>query len=291
MELDTSAPLTRPHKKLERNKTSINWKEVPWWLIAISLIILGTGFVILSQDNFNEAFNFIKVGVVTTITTTIFAFLIAVVLGLITGIWRISQNVVLQNLATLYVEFIRGIPMMVLIFFIALVGVPALVGAINVFGAWLGTHGFGADNIFTSFTIKSISMNLRAIIALSITYGAFLAEIFRAGIQSIDKGQMEAARSQGMSYWQSMRYIILPQAIRNVLPALGNDFVSMLKDSSLVSILAVRDITQVARLYAGQSFRFSEAYTTLAIMYLTITLALSLLLKVLERRMNNVHAQ
>jgi polar amino acid transport system permease protein len=87
-----------------------------------------------------------------------------------------------------------------------------------------------------------------------------------------------------MTFWQAMYYIILPQAIRNVLPALGNDFVAMLKDSSLVSVLAVRDITQVARLYAGRSFRFDEAYTTLAVMYLTMTVVLSLLVKYLERR-------
>jgi polar amino acid transport system permease protein len=135
--------------------------------------------------------------------------------------------------------------------------------------------------------IRSIPMNIRAIIALSVTYGAFLAEIFRAGIQSINRGQMEAARSQGMSHGQAMRYVILPQAIRNVLPALGNDFVSMLKDSSLVSVLAVRDITQVARLYAGHSFRYSETYITLAIIYLTLTVTLSLFVKSLERRYQN----
>ena len=127
-------------------------------------------------------------------------------------------------------------------------------------------------------------MNIRAIIALSITYGAFLAEIFRAGIQSIDHGQMEAARSQGMTKWQAMWFIILPQAIRNVLPALGNDFISMLKDSSLVSILAVRDITQIARLYAGNTFQYQITYTTLAVMYLTMTIALSFLVKFLEKR-------
>ncbi len=99
-------------------------------------------------------------------------------------------------------------------------------------------------------------MLARAIIALAVTYGAFLAEVFRAGIQSIGRGQMEAARSLGMGYGQAMRFIILPQAIRNVLPALGNDFVSMVKDSSLVSVLAVRDMTQIARLYAGSTFRF-----------------------------------
>ena len=129
-------------------------------------------------------------------------------------------------------------------------------------------------------------MNTRAIIALSTTYGAFLAEVFRAGIQSIDRGQMEAARSQGMSYWQAMRFIILPQAIRNVLPALGNDFISMLKDSSLVSVLAVRDITQIARLYAGRSFLFRESYLTLAVLYLTMTVFLSFLMKILERRIH-----
>jgi polar amino acid transport system permease protein len=161
--------------------------------------------------------------------------------------------------------------MLVLIFFIALVGVPALTSAVQKLGIW-------------NLQNNEIPMNLRAIVALSFTYGAFTAEVFRAGIQSIGKGQMEAARSQGMSYWQAMRYIILPQAVRNVMPALGNDFISMLKDSSLVSVLAVRDITQVARLYAGQTFRFPEAYTTLAAIYLTMTVLLSLLVKALEKR-------
>ena len=128
-------------------------------------------------------------------------------------------------------------------------------------------------------------MNSRSIIALAVTYGAYLAEIFRAGIQSIVRGQSEAARSLGMSYGQAMRYVILPQAIRNVLPALGNDFVAMVKDSSLVSVLAVRDITQVARLYAGSTFRFREAYIVLAVMYLTITVMLSLVVQLVERRL------
>jgi polar amino acid transport system permease protein len=128
-------------------------------------------------------------------------------------------------------------------------------------------------------------MNVRAVVALAVTYGAFLAEIFRAGIQSIGRGQTEAARSLGMSYAQAMRYVILPQAIRNVLPALGNDFVAMVKDSSLVSVLAVRDITQVARLYAGSTFRFREAYVTLSVLYLTMTVALSMVVQFVERRL------
>ncbi len=138
---------------------------------------------------------------------------------------------------------------------------------------------------FIGIDNKVVSQNRRAIIALSIIYGAFLAEIFRAGIESIPKGQMEAARSVGMSYAQAMRHIILPQAIRNISPALGNDFIAMLKDSSLVSVLAVRDLTQWARLYAGSTFRFRESYLVLTFMYLAMTIALSLLLRWYEKRL------
>ena len=157
---------------------------------------------------------------------------------------------------------------------------------VSCFGYWLSDRNVWLlARLFTAVTNQNISMNLRAIIALSITYGAYLAEIFRAGIQSIVKGQVEASRSLGMSYPQAMRYVILPQAIRNVLPALGNDFVAMVKDSSLVSVLAVRDITQVSRLYAGSTFRYREAYVTLAVMYLTITVLLSLGVQFVERRL------
>jgi polar amino acid transport system permease protein len=214
------------------------------------------------------------------------SYAIALVLGLLAGLGRISRSVVFNNLATLYVELIRGIPMLVLIFFIALVGVPIVMEGINALGEWLNSLGLTLiGNSLISIEQKAISMSVRAIVALSVTYGAFLAEIFRAGIQSITRGQMEAARSLGMSYGQAMRHIILPQAIRNVLPALGNDFVAMVKDSSLVSVLAVRDITQVARLYAGRTFRYREAYITLSVLYLTMTVTLSLVVRVVERRL------
>jgi polar amino acid transport system permease protein len=116
-------------------------------------------------------------------------------LGLLAGLGRISENVFLVNLSTFYVEVVRGIPMLVLIFFIALVGVPAVMSGLNGFGAWLASLGIA--NALADAKNSAVPMNMRAIIALSITYGAFLAEIFRAGIQSINKGQMEAARSQG----------------------------------------------------------------------------------------------
>ncbi|MEJ5201542.1 MAG: amino acid ABC transporter permease [Anaerolineales bacterium] len=274
------APVTpRTARLLER------LSRFPWWVIAVVLIALITARTIYLSETYLEAFRFIVAGLSVTMMTTLTAFLIALVIGLVTGMGRISQNILGRNIATLYVELIRGIPMLVLIFFIALVGVPTVVQLLNSFGHWLNALGFySIAQPLVLLENKGVPMNVRAIIALAVTYGAFLAEVFRAGIQSIDRGQMEAARSQGMTYWQAMRYIILPQAIRNVLPALGNDFVSMLKDSSLVSVLAVRDITQVARLYAGQTFRYPEAYATLSVIYLSMTMLLSMLVKVLERR-------
>ncbi len=242
------------------------WSEFPWWFVALIVIILWAGYFILFTPDYRQAFDFIIAGLGVTISISLISYSFALLLGLLAGLGRISKNVFFNNLARLYVEFIRGIPMLVLIFFIAFVAVPAVMDIT------------GLDN-------SAISMSARAVIALSVTYGAFLAEIFRAGIQSITRGQMEAARSLGMSYGQAMRYVILPQAIRNVLPALANDFVAMIKDSSLVSVLAVRDITQLSRLYAGNTFRFRESYFTVAMMYLTLTLVLSLVVQALERRL------
>ena len=208
-------------------KTS--WRSRPYWLYAIILIFIYTAWAVYAKENLREAYVFIISGIGVTIVTAIVSYLIAILIGLLVGLGRISRNVVANNVATFYVEFIRGVPMLVLIFFIALVGVPTVID-------WINTLGIvKMDN-------KSVPKLARAVIALSVTYGAFLAEIFRAGIQSITRGQMEAARSLGMSSGQAMRHVILPQAVRNVLPALANDFVAMVKDSSLVSLLAVGDI-------------------------------------------------
>ncbi|HSS97018.1 MAG TPA: amino acid ABC transporter permease [Terriglobales bacterium] len=239
----------------------------PWWLAAIILILIATFYFIFTNESFAEAFDFIKQGISITITTTVYSYAIALVIGLVAGLGRVSRNLIIRNIARFYVEVVRGIPILVLIFYIAFVAVTDFSNLVGI-------------------ETRGVSPNLRAIVALSIAYGAFLAEVFRAGIQSIGVGQMEASRSLGMSYGQSMRYVILPQAVRNILPALGNDFISMLKDSSLVSVLAVRDITQVARLHAGSTFRFREAYTILAVFYLSMTLVLSALVQQLEKRLH-----
>jgi len=265
-----------------REKTSADaWTQFPWWLLAIIGFLVFMGVLLVVGEEYNSAFQFVKNGIAVTLRTTLTAFGIAMILGLFAGLGRISHNVIIRNIAITYVEFIRGVPTLVLIFTLALVVVPESINLYNSSVDYL--------NVKLQFTpeftemlklnVKAISPNSRAVAALSIIYGAFLAEIFRAGIESIPKGQMEAARSVGMTIRQAMQYIILPQAIRNILPALGNDFIAMLKDSSLVSVLAVRDITQQARLYAGSSFRFRESYLVLTFLYLTMTLALSLLLR------------
>ncbi len=285
-----------------------SWRRFPWWLVAIIGFLIFMATLIVTNENYNEAFTFIKgspgtlkdfadgdfaafigKGVSVTVFTTLTAFGIALVLGLMAGLGRISKNTFLKNMATTYVEFIRGVPTLVLIFTIAFVLVPMsgdlLIGDIEIEEGVKFSMNIRMNIAMLGEIIKDVSMNTRAIIALSLIYGAFLAEVFRAGIESITKGQMEAARSLGMTQGQAMRKIILPQAVRNILPALGNDFIAMLKDSSLVSVLAVRDITQQGRLYAGSSFRFRESYLVLTFLYLSMTLTLSLLLRLIEKRM------
>jgi ABC-type amino acid transport system permease subunit len=125
-----------------------------------------------------------------------------------------------------------------------------------------------------------------AILGLSLIYGAFLSEVFRGGIQSIDRGQMEAAKSLGMSFLQAMRHIIVPQAVRRVLPELGNNFISMIKDTSLVTILGTAEITQLARQWSGSSFQYLQTYAVLSLIYLTMTVLGSLLVQVVERNLS-----
>jgi len=260
--------------------------HAPWWFFGIILVIIWVGYSIFSREDYAEAFNFIRIGLTITISTALISYALSLIIGLTAGLGRISKNVILRNIATFYIEMVRGVPMLVLIFYIALVGVPSTVDGINGLGISLQNMGLEqVGDALLKVENKNIPMNVRAVIALAVAYGAFLAEVFRAGIQSIPPGQMEAGRSLGMTRLQSMVHIILPQAIRNILPALGNDFVAMVKDSSLVSVLAVRDITQMSRLYAGATFRFREAYTTLLILYLTMTLILSLAVRWIEKRL------
>ena len=257
----------------------------PWWLIIAFLIGLLIIFQIVTNQRMTVIFGAIAAGVGVTIRVTLAAYSLAVVIGLFVGLARVSSNKIVLNIASLYVEVVRGVPILVLLMYIAFVAVPLLVTGINRLG-----EGLGADNEIGAFlakiTTRNISNELRVIIGLGVAYGAFESEVFRAGIQSIERGQMEAARALGMSYFQAMWYIILPQAIRRVLPALGNDFVAMLKDSSLVSVLGVEDITQLTKLYAASTFLFFQSYSILAFIYLTMTILLSRGVRALENRLS-----
>jgi polar amino acid transport system permease protein len=187
------------------------------------------------------------------------------------GLMRTSSNPILYNLSSFYVEVVRGIPMLVLLLYIAFALTPIVVNALNTLGL--------------PITTRDVPGEMRAIIALGMGYGAFSAEIFRAGIQSIERGQHEAARALGMNYWQTMRLVVLPQAIRRILPALGNDFISMVKDSSLVAILGVQDLTQLTRLYYSGNFLYMQSLTMLAFMYLVLVVLLTRLVRFMELRL------
>jgi polar amino acid transport system permease protein len=267
-------------------------KNLPWWMLIILLLGIALVYAVAALPNYTDAFYFIVPGLRVTLTVSVTAFVISLAVGLIVGMGRISSNPIIYNLATFYVEVGRGIPMIVIIIYVAYVLVPIFVSGVNGLGAliletsWLGFLQKLGDSLAT-LDITQVSPIARAIAGLAFGYGAYEAEVFRAGIQSIERGQMEAARSLGMSYIQSMRYIILPQAIRVILPPLGNDFIAMLKDSSLISVLAVRDLTQLGKLNRSRTFRTFETWNTVTYLYLSMTLLGSMGVKWLERKMKS----
>ncbi|WDR01019.1 amino acid ABC transporter permease [Devosia sp. J2-20] len=249
--------------------------RTPWWLMAILLLFVLGYWGIANDAGYAQIFNAVSGGLVTTLWVTGVAFTAATLLGLLVALGRISDNRILRELASFYVEIIRGIPVLVFLFYVAFVGAPGMVAALN----WL-LQPFDA-----AITIRQFDFAWRAIVALSVCYSAFIAEIFRAGIESVDRGQLEAARSLGLSRWKCFRLITAPQALRTILPPLANDFVSMIKDSALVSALGVQDITQLGKVYSSGTFKFFETYNVVALLYLTLTISLSLLVRLLERHL------
>ncbi len=250
-------------------KASYEWSGFPWWFVGILLVIAYPVFKILTDETWEEGFRFIIDGITLTFITTIGGFVISMILGLIVALGRMSHNVVARNLAMFYIELIRGIPVLVTIFFIGLVAWPAMLDLLNV-----SPQSFlGKPAVKTTF-------------ALGLIYGAFIAEVFRAGIESVSEGQREAGKAVGLGNVQVFRLIVWPQALKNIMPALGNDLIALLKDSSLVSILAVRELTQMTKLWTGVTFQFFAGYMILAALYLTLTVSLSFVLQWYERRIS-----
>lgn len=251
-------------------------REIPFWLLAIVLVGLFVGWLIVNDGQYAVIFAALRQGVFVTLWVSVVAFALAAILGLLVALARTSRSRILREVATFYVEIVRGVPILVLLFYVAFVGAPQIVDLWN----WL--RGFALGALLPELTVRDFDMTWRAIFALTIGYSAFLAEIFRAGIEAIPSGQSEAAASLGLTRLQAFRLVILPQAFRVVIPPLGNDFVSMIKDSALVSALGVQDITQLGKVYSSSTFLFFETYNIVAFLYLVMTIGLSLLIRLLE---------
>lgn len=199
----------------------------------------------------------LMMGLWTTLWLSAISSVFALFLGLLTGIARVSKNITLRGLAMIYVECIRGTPLLVQIFIA----------------------------YFFLGTVFNLSRNVCGIGALALFAGAYVAEIVRAGVQGIPKGQMEASRSLGMTAFQTMKDIILPQAFKKILPPLSGQFISLIKDSSLVSVIAITDLTKSGREIITSTFATFEVWIVVAAMYLLVTSVLSQLVYYMERRL------
>ena len=205
-----------------------------------------------------RALPILLMGAGVTIEITAFSVAIGFFIGLFVGIARISQFKILRIMAAVYADCIRGTPLLVQIFLIYF-ALPMAIG-------------------------QRVEPFIAAVAACGINSGAYVSEIFRAGIQAIDVGQMEAGRSLGLTWWQTMRFVILPQAFKNILPPLGNEFIAMLKDSSLVSVIGFEELTRRGQLIIAQTYGSFEIWMTVAVLYLIMTMAISRIVAFLEKR-------
>ncbi len=237
-----------------------NTKILQGWNVAFvfalgSIIALCT----IKPDPYVTILTFVPDGLLMTFKVTLLSMAIAIPIGLLTGLGKLSRNRFINLIASTYVEIIRGIPLLMQLFYIY-----------YALGAFL-----------------QVSPLVAAVTALSFCYGAYMGEVFRAGILAVNKGQTEAARSLGFTRYQTLTIIILPQALRTILPPLGNECIALLKDTSLVSIIAVADLLRRGREYASQTFEYFETYTIIALVYLLITLILSKAVSQLEGRLSH----
>lgn len=246
--------------------------EFPLWLVVLAVAGLWAFAQALSSDIHAQILRTLWKGVGVTLFVTVTAFLGASLLGLVLALGGLSRFWLIRQFTRLYIEVMRGIPIIVLLLYVAFVAVPLLVEVWNAAG-------------LPEVRTRDIPLIWRAIVALVLAYASFLAEVFRAGILSVDAGQIEAAKALGLDRWQRFRLIVAPQAFRTILPPYGNDFVAMVKDSSLVSVLGVTDVTQLGKVAAAGNFRYFETYNMVALIYLTMTITLSLVLRRLEDRL------
>ncbi len=231
----------------------------PWWALLLLVDLLILVLALTRPDPFQRIVTYVLDGIWVTIYVTAISFILVLVFGLFGGLGRLSRSPIVKGIATVYVEIVRGIPVLVQLMFwyFAFPSVIKDLGRALSIQAWV------------DYKANPVGM---AVLGLTFCYAAYMSEVYRAGIQSISKGQMEAARSLGMTYIQAMRHVILPQAIRVILPPVGNEFITLLKDSSLVSVVAVADMTRRGREFMAANFIPIETWVMIALLYLFMTL-------------------
>jgi len=267
----SSYPAPAPKPLVGSGKNEKKSRIDPWWGLVAVVVALILILNFSSPDPYNRILVFLQEGIWVTVKITLISFLLVMVLGLFVGLARLSKNTIVRGIATVYVEVIRGIPMMVQIIFWYFAS-PAIVQQI----------GTSLNNpALANFRPDGTTM---AIFGLTFGYAAYMSEVYRAGIQSISRGQMEAARSLGMTYFQAMRYVILPQAVRVILPPVGNEFITLLKDTALVSAVAVPDMTRRGREFQASTFIIIETWVMVALVYLVMTLLATRLVSWVEKR-------
>ena len=232
--------------------------RIAWWIALVAAVAIVVSAAVFRPDPYAELLVFVADGLVVTFQITIISMTLSLVLGLVAGLGLTARRPAISVLASLYVEVIRGIPLLAQLFWI----------------------------YYALARFVRLGSNISAVVGLTVCYGAYIGETFRAGIQSIPKGQMEAARSLGLSRAQAMRHVIIPQAVRIVLPPVGNEFIAMLKDSSLVSVLAISDMLRRGREYTSRTFAYFESYTLVALIYLLVTLIFSRVVFYIEQGMS-----
>ena len=251
-------------------------QDFPWWLLLVVGVGLWLFWQVVANDLYAQVLRTLVKGIGITVFVAGVAYGLACLLGLGLALAGRSRWLVVRQVTRLYVELVRGMPIIVLLLYVAFVLAPALVAGWNAAAEPLGLG---------IWKTRDFPLLWRAVIALTLAYSAFISEIFRAGLDAVDIGQIEAAEALGLNGWQRFRLVVFPQAFRVVLPPLGNDFVAMVKDSSLVSVLGVADVTQLGKVTAAGNFRYFETYNVVALVYLVMTIGLSLALRRLERRL------
>ena len=255
-------------------------RDFPYWLVLLAGIGAYLFWQVLSDQVYAQVLSKLALGIRITVFVTLVAFAMASALGLLLALASRSRHIVVRQAARFYIEVVRGVPIIVLLLYVAFVFAPLAVEGINAVRGWVGVEPIRA---------RDFSLLSRAIIPPTISYSAFIAEVFRAGLNSVDKGQVDAAQALALARMLTFRHVHFPQAFRTILPPLGNDFVAMVKDSSLVSVLGVTDITQLGKVIAAGNFRYFETYNVVALLYLTMTVTLSLALRRLELRLRKAH--